>query len=166
MSLGNIEKNYEIWNKKRRQKMAYTDEEKKLLFEEVCLRLEAGETLKNVLHNEGSTMSSTLFYQMLRDSEENNNRYARAREIQAETMFGEMLEIADQSNLDVHIDDEGKVRVDGEIVQRSKLKVDTRKWVLSKLNPKRYGDKLDIESKNDVNITGINIKDLIEFKDK
>lgn len=126
--------------------MAYTQEEKDILFEEVCLRLESGETLKHVLHGEGNTMSSKLFFSLLRESPDKNNRYARAREIQAETMFSEMIEISDNSNLDVvGVDRSGKPIVDGENVQRSKLKVDTRKWVLSKLNPKKYGDKLDID---------------------
>lgn len=125
--------------------MAYTDEEKNTLFEEVCIRIEMGETLKHILHGEGSTMSSNLFFQLLRDSEEKNNRYARAREIQAEILFGEMMEIADTANADAYVDSKGRVQIDGEAIQRSKLKVDTRKWVLSKLAPKKYGDKLDID---------------------
>lgn len=51
-------------------------------------------------------------------------------------------------------------------IQRARELAHHYRWMASKRNPKRYGDKLDIESKNDVNITGINIKDLIEFKDK
>lgn len=144
----------------------YTQEELDKRFEEVCARLEMGESLRKIFVSDNPPMSNTTFFKLLREDEAKNERYRYAREIQAEDMFEEMLEIADEANLDGFIDSKGKVHINGEAVQRSKLKVDTRKWVLSKLMPKKYGDKLDIESKNDVNITGINIKDLIEFKDK
>jgi len=56
-------------------------------------------------------------------------------------MFKEMLAIADDASKDVVMVD-GKPRVDNEIAARSRLRVDTRKWALSKLAPKKYGDKV------------------------
>src|SRR5215204_374175 len=58
-----------------------------------------------------------------------------------EAMFEEMLAIADDASKDVVMVD-GKPRVDNEIAARSRLRVDTRKWALSKLAPKKYGDKV------------------------
>lgn len=84
----------------------------------------------------------------LRDSEELSNQYARAKALQADFLVDEIIEIADddsQDELFVGGDDEsgeGARRVaNNEFIQRSRLKVDARKWVASKLAPKKYGDK-------------------------
>lgn len=67
------------------------------------------------------------------------DRYTRARENLIERMANEILEISDK---DVEIQD-GKR--DWAAVQKHKLQVDTRKWLLSKLAPKKYGDKVGLE---------------------
>lgn len=60
-------------------------------------------------------------------------------------MAEDIIEIADDSGLDVTLDAEsGAPRVDGEAIQRAKLRVDTRKWLMSKVAPHRYGDKVDV----------------------
>ena len=65
----------------------------------------------------------------------------RARSAQAEAMFEDMLAIADDGSQDrVMVD--GKLRVDNEVAARSRLRVDTRRWALSKLSPVKYGDKV------------------------
>src|SRR5215203_630890 len=70
-----------------------------------------------------------------------NEQYARARSAQAEAMFEDMLAIADDGSQDrVMVD--GKLRVDNEIAARSRLRVDTRRWALSKLAPVKYGEKV------------------------
>ena len=71
-------------------------------------------------------------------------RYARAREILVEVMAEDILQIADDSGVDVTIDDEGRPRVNGEAINRARLRVDTRKWLMSKVAPKKYGDKVDV----------------------
>ena len=65
----------------------------------------------------------------------------RARTAQAEAMFEDMLAIADDGSRDrVMVD--GKLRVDNEVAARSRLRVDTRRWALSKLAPVKYGEKV------------------------
>lgn len=54
------------------------------------------------------------------------------------------FEIADQSQHDVTVDDKGRETVNGEVIQRSKLRIDTRLRLLGKWAPKRYGDKVDL----------------------
>lgn len=71
-----------------------------------------------------------------------STQYARARQIGYEGLADDLLEIADDSGADVTVDDKGNARVDGEVVQRARLRVDTRKWLLSKALPKIYGEKL------------------------
>ncbi len=69
-------------------------------------------------------------------------QYTRAREMQADTLFDEALEIADETSDDWITTEDGKKVLDHEHVQRSRLRVDTRKWAAGKLAPKRYGDKI------------------------
>ena len=78
------------------------------------------------------------------------NQYARAREIQAEYHFEELIEIADDGTNDyvAKRDASGAIvgwRENGEWVNRSRLRVDTRKWAMSKMAPKKYGDKTQVE---------------------
>ena len=70
-------------------------------------------------------------------------RYARAREVLIERMAAETLAIADAP---VGVTDRGTT--DSGAVQKQRLQVDTRKWMLSKLAPKRYGDRVTNELAN------------------
>lgn len=70
--------------------------------------------------------------------------YARAKEIQAEAMAEEILEISDDGTNDWMVKRFGETEVEmpnPEVLQRSKLRVETRKWLMSKLLAKKYGDK-------------------------
>ena len=69
-------------------------------------------------------------------------KYARARDRQADVIAEQTLEIADDMSRDVKLDEDGRPSVDHEHIARSRLRVDTRKWIASKLKPKKYGDKL------------------------
>lgn len=77
-------------------------------------------------------------------------QYARARALQAELIADDIVEIADDTAEDFKEDAHGKLRVDGEAIQRSKLRVDTRKWLVAKLLPKKYGDKAEDASASSV----------------
>lgn len=77
------------------------------------------------------------------------NQYKAAKEEQADAMAEEMLDIADDGTNDwMEVrDSEGATigyKVNGEHVQRSRLRIDTRKWLASKLKPKKYSEKLDM----------------------
>lgn len=82
--------------------------------------------------------------------------YARAREAQMEQMGAELLEIADDGSNDTYKDDEGNERTDHDVINRSRLRVDTRKWLMSKLAPKKYGDKLDLNHGGSVGVQLVN----------
>ena len=73
-------------------------------------------------------------------------QYAQAREIGLEAMAHDILDIADEGRNDTYVDDKGNVQVDTDVIARSRLRVDSRKWLLSKLLPKKYGEKLDLTS--------------------
>jgi hypothetical protein len=75
-------------------------------------------------------------------------QYARAKEEQADFMSEEMIDIADDGTNDFMTIEKGDMSYEienKEVTNRSKLRVETRKWIISKLKPKKYGDKIDME---------------------
>lgn len=66
-------------------------------------------------------------------------RYAHAREDLIERMANEVLELADSE-----VPETGDGKRDWQAIQQRKLQVDSRKWLLSKLAPKKYGDRLEL----------------------
>jgi hypothetical protein len=96
---------------------------------------------------EDGTCSEATFYNWLNDDEDGKKleRYTRAREDRAEHHFEEMLEIADDGSNDFMTREDGREVVDQEHIQRSRLRIETRKWMLGKMSPSKYGDKLDVQ---------------------
>tara|TARA_Y100000310_G_scaffold338542_3_gene428476 strand:- start:20 stop:442 length:423 start_codon:yes stop_codon:yes gene_type:complete len=96
----------------------------------VCEGLESGLSLRKVC--EAPDMpSKTSVFRWLSQHEEFRDQYARAREIGAEVRFDELEELAATAT--------------PESVSVVKLQVDTRKWALSKMQPRKYGDKVTQE---------------------
>lgn len=82
----------------------------------------------------------------LDESEPFRQSYASARTRQADFIFDECLEIADDVSKDGERGDNGKETQHAtEQVARSKLRVDTRKWIAARLAPKKYGEQINIE---------------------
>lgn len=74
-------------------------------------------------------------------------QYTRAKQEQADYLVEEMIDIADDGSNDLMTIVKGDVEYtmeNKEVTNRSKLRVETRKWVASKLKPKKYGEKLDL----------------------
>lgn len=77
-------------------------------------------------------------------------QYTRAKEAQADYLAEEMLDIADDGSNDfmtIVKGDESYEVENKEWTSRSKLRLETRKWIASKLKPRKYGDKLEVEQK-------------------
>lgn len=70
-----------------------------------------------------------------------NEDYARAKQQQIEAYVDQLIDIADDASNDYTVDEEGKEVLNTEHIQRSRLRIDTRKWLASKLMPKLYGGK-------------------------
>lgn len=112
----------------------------------ICKRLSSGESLRNICLTKELPSAVTVHRWVLEGKHEQfYKQYARAREIQAENMFDEILDIADNGTQDTKFI-KGEPREDTEWTNRSKLRVDSRKWYLSKVLPKKFGDKLDLTS--------------------
>lgn len=75
-------------------------------------------------------------------------QYARARELQADVLAEEIIDIADEDpavRLETQRNGGETMVIDSAAVAHQRLRVDARKWFASKVAPKRYGDKLDVE---------------------
>lgn len=128
--------------------MAYSKEQIENIFQGIIDKISLGESLRAILREKGAPSSKT-FYRWLNEDEAKVKQYARATEERADAIFEEILEIADEPNADVFVDKvTGKIKIDGDVIQRSKLKVEARKWMLSKMNPKKYGTHKFVEQEN------------------
>lgn len=114
----------------------------------ICERIANGESLRSICANDDMPSQVSVF-RWLAARDEFSKQYALAREAQADALFDEMLDIADDGRNDwmATKDDEGGSgwRANGEHIQRSKIRLDARKWMASKLQPKKYGDKITQE---------------------
>lgn len=95
---------------------------------------------------EAHGVKHSTFLEWVAKDDELADQYARAREIGLEAMAHDILDIADDGLNDTYVDDKGNTMTDHDVIARSRLRVDSRKWLLSKLLPKKYGDKLDVTS--------------------
>ena len=83
----------------------------------------------------------SVFY-WLKDNDDFRQRYEIARLMQIEYWAHEIIEIADDTSGDFIINERGERVVDHEHINRARLRVDARKWLMSKLHPQRYGDRV------------------------
>lgn len=110
--------------------------------------------MRSVCRDESMPSARTLFTWM-RVHPEFLQQYTRAKEESADALSDEMIDIADDGSNDwmERKNAEGENigwQVNGEHVQRSRLRVETRKWIASKLKPKKYGDKLALGGADDL----------------
>jgi hypothetical protein len=113
----------------------------------ICEELIEGKSLRKICKADDMPAASTVFLWLSRVPAF-SEQYTRAREAQAEALAEDTLEIADDGTNDYitkqKADGSTEEVLNSEHIQRSKLRVDTRKWLMSKLAPKKYGDKLDL----------------------
>lgn len=114
----------------------------------ICGRMAEGETLRQICRDPAMPARSTV-YRWLSKESGFASQYALARELLVEGWADEIIEIADDGTTD-YITKVGRngaeyEAVDQEHIQRSRLRVDTRRWLLSKLNPGQYGDHMEVE---------------------
>ena len=124
------------------------------LCNEIVGRIASGEPLRQICRDEHMP-SFVAVYDWIREDEEFALRIARAREDGADAIADEILAIADDGSNDwmEKKNENGDIigwSINGEHVQRSKLRVDARLKLLAKWHPKKYGDKIT----TDVNHSG------------
>jgi len=129
--------------------MKYSEEDKERLFNEILTHIRLGNSLTSTLKLKGMPCDNT-FDKWCSESEDRMTDYVRAREKRAETIFEQILQIADYNGSDLMgMDDNGKPIINNDVIQRNRLQIDARKWMLGKMQPKKYGDKLDVTSDGD-----------------
>ena len=122
------------------------------IFDTICDRLADGESLRSICSDDGMPTKSNVF-RWLTGHPERADQYARAREAQADALFDDVLSIADDARndwMEQHGEDDVGYKVNGEHIQRSRLRIDARKWMAGKLRPKVYGEKIAIGGADDL----------------
>lgn len=115
------------------------------LARDICLLLAEGKSLRRICTEERFPSESTVRGWVVDDREGFSAQYARAKEMGLHSMAEETIEIADDGANDTYTKEDGSEGVNSDVVQRSRLRVDARKWFLSKMMPKVYGDKVTQE---------------------
>lgn len=136
--------------------------------ERICDELGTGRTLLDVCRDGGMPTASTVLLWANRNWHGFAEPYRRAREIGYHAMADELLEIADDSRNDFVMrrkaSGDGEPVVDHEHIARSRLRVEARRWLLSKALPKIYGDRLDLKATHDAGDTLLDLLREIDGK--
>ena len=134
------------------------------LADEICIRLATGESLRSICKDDHIPHIATIMtwvFKNVKGTESFHEQYETARKMQAENLTDEIADIADNGNndwMEANGDSEG-YRVNGEAIQRSRLRVDTRKWIASKILTK-YRDKTTTEHTGTINLTNLSDQEL------
>lgn len=136
--------------------MAYTKKQIETIFNQICDEVSKGAALRTVLLRKDMPSSQTFYIwitineddseSVILDKENKSKHYARCCADRADAIFEECLIIADNQEDDIYENEEGKKVTNHNVINRSRLRVDTRKWMLGKMQPKKFGDKIDITS--------------------
>lgn len=99
---------------------------------DICSLLAEGESLRKVCERPGMP-SKTSVFRWLAEHQGFRDQYAKATETRADAIFEEIFEIADDAT------------EESAAVAKARLRIDTRKWALARMNPKKYCDKVSQE---------------------
>ncbi len=124
----------------------------------ICEALADGKSLRSICAADDMPHTSTVC-RWLADEKNSafREQYARAREAQADAIFDEILDIADETESDTKIGKDGEEICNNEWISRSRLRIDARKWMAGKLQPKKYGEKLELDGNLALGAVTINL---------
>ncbi len=137
------------------------------LSDKLCSELSQGKSLRTICKSTLFPSTVTVF-KWMRTNEEFLNQYTRAKEESADALTDEMLDIADNANND-YMEELGKdgqskgYQLNGDHVRRSNLRIETRKWLASKLKPKRYGNNISVAVKESKEFSKENLDELESY---
>lgn len=109
---------------------------------EICQLLAQGKSMRTVCAMEDMPDEATLF-RWMRDNEEFRKQYAQAKEESADALNEIVLDLGDQA---IEHSQRVDFKASNAVVSAYKLKADNLKWYMSKMKPKKYGDKVDVTS--------------------
>ena len=118
----------------------------------ICGRLALGESLRAICADADVPHIATVM-RWIDKNAEFRERYARARELQAEYLIDEIIEIADTPKVGIKTVSKvtGIETTEADMIEHRRLQVDARKWAAAKLYPKKYGEKTETTLKGDPN---------------
>jgi len=128
------------------------------MFERVLTEITRGQTLKSIILNDARNLDYDAFWRWIKKDPRRMERYKEAKELRTEWWAGRMIEIAEGSDT-------------AEDVQRSKLQIDTYKWLMQADNRKTYGESRQVELSTSISITAaleqanarmLNVIDMVE----
>jgi hypothetical protein len=133
----------------------------------ICERLAIGESMRSIARDEDMPAMSTLF-KWLRVHPSFTEQYERAKVESADAMSEDCIDIADNIDGQTVMVDGVPLVVEGEMVkvvdsvsvQHAKLKVDTRKWLMSKMKPKKYGERTTTEHTGSLKVSDLSESEL------
>lgn len=132
----------------------YSKEQKEEIFNNIFNSIENGNSLRKTLMV--INLPAKTFYEWLEQDEEKSKQYARACELRADILFEEILEISNTTieGKVIETDESGRTKEKiGDMLGHRRLQIDARKWMLGKLNPKKYGDKLEVDQNTNMTIS-------------
>ena len=124
--------------------------------DKVCELLEDGKSLRVAATEVGQSARTILNW--TKQNPEFLTQYTGAREVGYKLLADELLSISDEKDVEVKYDGEDtRLDLSPTAIARNRLRVDTRKWLLSKMLPKLYGDKLELSGDPDkpVHVVGL-----------
>ena len=117
--------------------------------DEICERLIGGEALMHICKDEHMPSESTVLDWADRDREGFAAEYERARRLQAERFADEILLIADDTSGDTITRESANGNeyevANHEWIARSKIKIETRKWLMGKRDRRKYGERVEVD---------------------
>lgn len=132
----------------------------------VCALLEEGKSLRAACKELELNPSTILLW--TKANPEFSEQYARAREIGYLLRADEMVTIADTPMIGVETKikpDGTRETTEGDMLGHRKLQIDTRKWMLSKMLPKIYGDKLELSGDKENPLQTVTRIELVPMRD-
>ena len=125
--------------------MNYTDEQKEYIFNDIEEEIIGGRAIRNILLDKGMPSASN-FFAWLKKNPEWQKRYACACKMRADLLFEsiehDFLEEPEYTNT-AH-----GSKIDSAWVQLQTMKINAKKWMIAKMAPEVYGDKIDVTSDN------------------
>src|SRR3954464_13542438 len=99
------------------------------LADHICREIAEGKSVRKILKEPGMPVISTLFRWLIKN-QEFSKQYLEAKSAYADPVFDAMIDLSDE------------VAEEAQAVSKARLQVETRKWVVGGLNPKKYGERL------------------------
>jgi hypothetical protein len=129
------------------------------LFDAMLREIETGSSTRKTC--EKYSVRYGNFFEYLAANALEAERYARAKDLGLETWADQIVELADEQRIGEKTREtkDGTFTETGDMVERSRLQIESRKWLLARLKPSRYGDALNLKHSGNIGLKQLIIKD-------